>query len=395
MTDNIDANPNKARESQARQVGIERAEKRRKKQEKRGEGSSTKAGGIITTGAVELVAAHMQSLLDAEAAKSKKITGKAWYHHLRWLPAKVTATYALRGMVDAIGAGWTFNNTAVQMANSINAVLLHETLKQSHKGRDILTQIAQLVKSKPGSQYTLREKAIYHAGKRKSEDVTGFAVQDENGNDLYVWSEEMANTVKGQVAGFMISSVMQVTNLFETELVKKKPSDPHQGEKYLKFTDEAVAELASLHEFLDAQTPQFGPMFNIPFAWDADSVGPYDDLSLAQQVPLVKHMSPDQKKAINNALKSNQMPEAVEAINTLQEVPLTLNEKVVEAVEWVRERIVESGGTLQVNSFPNLMEVPELAKVSTEEYESWSADEQRDFKREQLAARKTNRRGGC
>ena len=92
----------------------------------------------------------------------------------------------------------------------------------------------------------MREKAIYHAGKRKSEDVTGFAVLDENGNDLYVWSEEMANTVKGQVAGFMISSVMQVTNLFETELVKKKPSDPHQGEKYLKFTDEAVAELASL-----------------------------------------------------------------------------------------------------------------------------------------------------
>ena len=39
---------------------------------------------------------------------------------------------------------WTFNNTAVQMANSINAVLLHETLKQrTIKGRDILTQIAQ------------------------------------------------------------------------------------------------------------------------------------------------------------------------------------------------------------------------------------------------------------
>ena len=236
----------------------------------------------------------------------------------------------------------------------------------------------------------MREKAIYHAGKRKSEDVTGFAVQDENGNDLYVWSEEMANTVKGQVAGFMISSVMQVTNLIETELVKKSLAT-HIKAKYLKFTDEAVAELASLNEFLDAQTPQFGPMFNIPFAWDADSVGPYDDLSLAQQVPLVKHMSPDQKRAINNALKSNQMPEAVEAINTLQEVPLTLNEHVVEAVEWVRERIVESGGTLQVNSFPNLMEVPELAKVATEEYESWSADEQRDFKREQLAARKTNR----
>ena len=86
MTDNIDANPNKARESQARQVGIERADKkRRKKQEKRGDGSGTKAGGIITTGAVELVAAHMQSLLDAEAAKSKNYW-KAWYHHLRWLP---------------------------------------------------------------------------------------------------------------------------------------------------------------------------------------------------------------------------------------------------------------------------------------------------------------------
>ena len=66
------------------------------------------------------------------------------------------------------------------------------------------------------------------------------------------------------------------------------------------------------------------------------------------------------------------MPEAVEAINTLQEVPLTLNEHVVEAVEWVRERIVESGGTLQVKRFSfDLMEVPELAKVATEEYESW------------------------
>ena len=75
MTDNIDANPNKARESQARQVGIERAEKRRKKQEKRGDGSGTKAGGIITTGAVELVAAHMQSLL-MQRQRNPKITGR-------------------------------------------------------------------------------------------------------------------------------------------------------------------------------------------------------------------------------------------------------------------------------------------------------------------------------
>ena len=42
----------------------------------------------------------MQSLLMQRQRNPKLL--KAWYHHLRWLPAKVTATYALRGMVDAI-----------------------------------------------------------------------------------------------------------------------------------------------------------------------------------------------------------------------------------------------------------------------------------------------------
>jgi len=384
-------NPNEAREQFAREKGIERAADRRTAQSKRGDMSKTKSGQIITENAVDVLAEYIQGHFDAQAAKVSPTHWKEWYHHLRFLEPKVVATYALRGMVDSVGANWTFNNTIVQLANSINSVLLHVTLKQSRDGIQLLEDIANRVKRKPGSQYTLRERAMYIAAQRKKADASGFAVKDENGNDLYVWSEEMDNNTKGQVGGFMAAGVMEVTNLFEFEYVKKKHTDPYQGEKYLKFTDEAVSVLSSLDAFLDAQTPLFGPMLDVPYAWDADSLGPYHDVSLAQQVPLVKRMGPDQKEALLAALKNNTMPEAVEAINDLQETPLAINDHVVEAVKWARQRVVDSEGTLQINSFPNLMQVPELANIPKDEFAKWEKDDRQNFKREQLAARKTNR----
>ena len=394
MTDtSFDKNPNEVREQSAIDVGRERAKDRREAQAKRGDLSSTKAGELTTNKYEDAVKDCIIRWFDEQSKKKSDYHRKDWYLHLRILPPAIIANYALKGCVDAVGADKTLTNTVVHLAESAHSLLLHQALKQTKDGEKILEKIAKRVATKEGAPRTRQQHAVYIASRSYAKEVDGTTIggHDQDGNPLYVWPKELSNELKAAIGGFMMNVVLESTGLFEMEYIKKKPSEKWRGTLYLRFTKEAEEELASLNEFLDGLAPQFGPMYLTPYPWDRDSLGPYHDVSLARLVPIVKHMGPAQEKAVHEAIAAGQMDGPIEALNVLQETPLTANQFVVEAVKWAREKVVESGGTLKIKSFPNLMKVQELPNLKTAEWDKLTRDEQMTYGHEQLAARKTNR----
>lgn len=375
---------NQAREQEARAKGIARSKKRREEQAKRGDLSSTTAGMMTSEQSRNDVAGMLAEYIQESSRARNK---PPWWSHINYHPVEKTAELALRCCLDAVGANWTRNNLLIQLANALNSSILTQVLKSTDRGRTALEYIANRVASKPGAPRTRREHALWVAGTQKKkwakdEDGNSITVVDEG---AYYWREwDLATKVK--VGGKMLSAVFEATDLFENELIKETVSDKH-GQIKLKLTEAASKQLASLQDFLDQQTPQFGPMFNEPHPWGPDSAGPYDDVSLAHLVPPVKHMGADQEVAVRNAMRSGQMDEVLDALNALQEVPYTVNEYVVDAVRWITEN--EIG--LQVDSFPTLDKTTPLKNKPDRMWRRMSKDEQMDFGREQLAIDKGNR----
>ena len=157
------------------------------------------------------------------------------------------------------------------------------------------------------------------------------------------------------------------TDLFEEELTKDRVSDKNEHIK-LKLTDAAAEQLASRHEFFDKQSPQFGPMFNTPYPWDAKSLGPYENKAISNLVPPVKHWS-DEQEDVWAAMKDGTLDDAL-GTELTKEVPLAINRYVVSAIQWVLENdlghSVESFRT-NAKHHPSRRSKEVFAKRSTEE----------------------------
>ena len=63
-------------------------------------------------------------------------------------------------------------------------------------------------------------------------------------------------------------------------------------------------------------------------------------------VPMVKRATPDQKQFIREGMEDGRFDNATTALNSLQEVPYTVNEYIVDAVDWVRKRGLKFEGHL-------------------------------------------------
>ena len=66
-----------------------------------------------------------------------------------------------------------------------------------------------------------------------------------------------------------------------------------------------------------------------------DSIGPYDDVALAKMVPLVKNCRPTQEVVVNQALRDGSMQKCIDALNSLQRTPYTINAYVLDAVRYI------------------------------------------------------------
>ena len=365
---------------------------------KRGEYSTTTAALNTAKQVREAVAAQIQEFMDNQTSKVKPV----WLVHFEQNPVDVTAELALRVCLDAVGAKWTRNNTVIHLGKALNAAILNEVLKTTKPGRDLIKLIGQRNKDEGGSAYTMRERAVYIASKRKQRQVTdedGKVVLDDNGMyqleddpTSYAWEDWDTSTCV-KVGGMMLSCVLAGAPGIFRDLNEKDDWKDEHATTWLVLTEEAEERLLAEEEWIDTLSTMHSPMFNKPADWGIHSAGPYDNLTLSNLTPVVKHMGPDQEKAIHKGMMDGSLNEALKALNLIQSVPYAVNAHVVEAVEWTAKEIIKSEGRLKVESFPPLTKVP-VIEATKEELDAMEPDEKSHYYDDLTDCKKHNRSVG-
>lgn len=161
--------------------------------------------------------------------------------------------------------------------------------------------------------------AFYKAIERKSEtetaSVIGKLVYSQLANE-HEYKDEV--TIGLQVLGCVMESGLFVV----------QPKEEMIGYSTIEFTDEAVEQMHKLEEWQKYMKPIYRPMVAKP---NSVMVGSYLDPAVASTVQMVKTTNKDHKKHIQDA--ASRGAKFVEAVDTIQSVPLKINTWALSVVE--------------------------------------------------------------
>ena len=130
----------------------------------------------------------------------------------------------------------------------------------------------------------------------------------------------------------------EVFTFMEKVDLETNKRDYNPKARVVRFTEEAEKLFADKNEKQRWRTPDFSPMTGPPARWGQPPyLGPYNDPAIGLRVPLVRNAHPPQQAALREAIEDGSMQEVLDSLNYLQEVPLSLNSYVLEAVLWAWE----------------------------------------------------------
>ena len=132
-------------------------------------------------------------------------------------------------------------------------------------------------------------------------------------------------------AGPVLNAVIKYCDLFEKVTVRDSTKNTRS---FMELTDRAVDELEKSTETMSWTQPLYKPMVGLPpKPWTSFDTGCYHDLRLAAGISLVRRAKNKQKQTIKYQM-ANELPVFARALNALQATPLSINQPILEAVEW-------------------------------------------------------------
>ena len=167
-----------------------------------------------------------------------------------------------------------------------------------------------------------------------------------------------------KLAAPILSSVLKASGVFDREL---EVVSKNNRKSVICLTDEAFAAMEANAERMAWMSPIFKPMLAPPQPWSAFDTGCYHDADLASMVPLIKKASHSQREAVTHQLSHGVMPRWVRALNALQATPLSINEQVLEAVEWCWDNKKQGLNKFPRHSLPERPRLPEDWQVLPKE----------------------------
>lgn len=123
----------------------------------------------------------------------------------------------------------------------------------------------------------------------------------------------------------LFNFVLEVTDLFTTH--REEFDDPYS----VTFTEETVDRLREIEGIEAWMRPVYRPMVSAPAPWESAFTGCYQDPRLSKTFKIMKTSNREHISMVNEAIKGS--APFVEALNTIQNVPLRINEFVLKWVE--------------------------------------------------------------
>jgi len=159
-----------------------------------------------------------------------------------------------------------------------------------------------------------------------------------------------------KLAAPVLSSVIKSSQAFERKL---EYVSKNNSKSILVFTEAAFAAMEANAERMAWMSPIFKPMLSPPQPWSAFDTGCYHDADLAAMVPLIKSSRPEQRAKVAHQFTKDTLPPWIRALNALQATPLSINEPVLEAVQWCWDTKKQALNKFPRHSLPERPRLPE------------------------------------
>ena len=331
-TQDVDLKKQLTRETKMREDGIKRFEDKAAKQQHL---SKRDTHHQVIESAIGRVANALDASIEAELSKGK---GRKflWVTILQQVPSETLAYIGLNAMMDMAGQKGTLTTSATSIGNRIETEVWAAGLET----------FSGLTFSKGLEKKVSLQHSVPH---RRLEAVK--TLSKMRGYQRKAW------TLKRRVTAAMpvINAILEFSGIFyvHQEYTKKRTM------KYIRILPEVQDSLNTTEAQAAWQQPMFGAMIVPPVPWNNFNTGVYLDTALSQMVPLVKDATYYQKEQIKRDFErcnvDGKLPKYVEALNAIQDVPLTVNTEIVDLVQWAWDSGKEIG------KFPKskLLKVPD------------------------------------
>jgi len=309
--------------------------------------SQSQAGHALRQEWIHKVQVEINALMDVERNKDKGVTKRTWFEQFKNIDSHKLADAAISITFDATQREWSLVGTYRNMGRLIGTLVFQAVMNKNAKGRRRLERLEISAARIEGFDGVGRAERILEFAKKY-----GFDSDRWTNDDRYMRTH----------GAVLINAVLRALPDQFYRDKDKRGKDTHNT-YYLNLKEQTTSALELLrNEALNQLTSYQGPMICQPRKWSKSNLGPYYRQEHGWLVPLVKNAGKEQKEAIGQGIRNGDLEFVLEALNAIQETPFSVNNYVVEAVEWVNSFMNPKTGENQIGrkikGFPNTKTQP-------------------------------------
>lgn len=308
-----------------------------------------------TDGARSLIGANLKALSDAIALR---VNDQPFSGHLKSLGSDKTSLVTLTYAFHAVSRVALLTSAMENIGRHIEAECWAQGLLERDEKKAKL--IERGVKRKHGSM-RYRRQSLRSMAARGGYEVEG-------------WPKEL----RIKVGEFLVNILLEVCqNIFRLETIQT--SYRHAGKEYerdslaIGLTEWAVEHMEEVSRSMAELSPMLFPMADKPDEWKGLVGGGYHDPAIKKLHPLVrvKYGNKEHKALLTHAIRSGQMQPVFDAVNTIQSVAFTINKRILNLLNWVRDRQIEIDGLPPLRDYDPPKYPDNYGELSDEDKKKW------------------------
>lgn len=268
------------------------------------------------------------------------------------------------------GYGDTVSKTVANIGKLIDNELLSIDLIYN-QSKEIAKDTKRIIKmtSETNSSPDARLKSLRVISTKNGTKSLYFGIKSKKGDQRKTLLRRKSN------AGPVLNAVIKYCDLFEKVTVRDSTKNTRS---FMELTDRAVDELEKSTEAMSWTQPLYKPMVGLPpKPWTSFDTGCYHDLRLAAGISLVRRAKNKQKQTIKYQM-ANELPVFARALNALQATPLSINQPILEAVEWCWGQR-QAFGKFPAQDPPEFPRLPEDHETMDVDLKAAIKEDQREF----------------
>ena len=248
-----------------------------------------------------------------------------WLPSIWDIPPQVLSFLALKVVMDSISLRKTVIKASLSIANVIEDEVRYKWLKENHP--EVFKYADRDVKKAGKRSYNRKRNAFlrHEVGEAKKGNIEKFQT----------WCKRD----KVGMGTWFLESIRKSTH-FISFITLANAHKKHGKVRYVSATDELFEWIRAFNEEKEILSPLWLPILEAPKDWTSVWSGGYTDADSAlPALTLIKSWDMDYLREVD----FDAMKDVVDAVNHVQRTPWTVNDKVLEVVDWAWENDKEIG----------------------------------------------------